>query len=211
MKMLKNVALSCRWLLLVALIVVGTLQAQALTADEILAKGKSKLTSATSISASFTMKLNGQSLSGTILSKGSKFALISGVSSNWYNGKDLYTYNPSSNETTVFRPTAAELLEVNPLLYINSASNYNVKATKAKVAGEETVVLIPKKTGTGVKNVSVTFDSKTFLPKLIRIVTSSGSTVEVSVSNIKLNGSVSDSSFEYPKSKYPKVKINDMR
>lgn len=184
--------------------------ASALSATEILNKSKIKITSASSITADFTMKIGGQAIKGKLLSKGQKFAIISNGSSNWYNGKDLYTYNPKMKETTVFNPTAAELVEVNPLLYINSASSYDIKESKNKTAGVETVILVPKKSG-GVKSVTLGIDSKTFLPKTIKIVPASGSVIELQISNIKLDGKIDNSKFEYPKSSYPNVKINDMR
>ena len=157
------------------------------------------------------MKVSGKSVNGRILSKGTKFALTSNATSNWYNGKDLYTYNPSQGETTVFRPTAEELAEVNPLLYLKSASNFKIVPSKNKKTGIETVVLVPKSSGTGVKNVMLELDSKTFLPKTIKITPSSGGAIEISITALKLNASVADSSFEYPKAKYPKAKIIDMR
>ena len=183
----------------------------ALTPQEALNKGKSALASAKSVSADFSMKVNGQNVKGRLLSKGSKFTLISNISSNWFNGKDLYTYIPSKKETTVFNPTATELAEVNPLLYLNTSSNYKVAGTKKKVPGIETLVLIPLKPGGGMKSVTIDLNSKTFLPTKIRIVPNSGSPIEISLSNVKLNVSIPDSYFEYPKSKYPKVNIVDMR
>ena len=186
-------------------------QANAITAQEAFQKGKNIISSAKTVSASFNMKINGQSVTGKILSKGNKFAITSGSTSNWYNGTDLYTYISSKSETTIFRPTAAELSQVNPLLYLKSASNFNVTATKTKKVGVETVVLIPKTSGSGVKSVTIDLDSKTFLPKAIKVIPSSGGVIDISISNIKLNSNINDTSFTYPKSSYPKAKIIDMR
>lgn len=185
--------------------------ANALTASEAFQKGKNAISSASSISASFTMKVGGKAISGKILSKGNKFAITSNVTSSWYNGSDLYTYNPSKGETTIFRPSASELADVNPLMYLKSASNFNVTATKTKKTGLETVVLIPKSSGSGIKSVTIDLDSKTFLPRYMKIIPSSGSAIDLTISNIKLNGAISDSSFSYPKSSYPKARIVDMR
>lgn len=183
----------------------------AVTPQEAFNNAKSKITSAKTISASFTMKINGQSVSGTIQSKGSKFAIISGLSSNWYNGKDLYTYLPSKSETTVFNPSASELREVNPLMYISSASDYKVTGTKTKTQGLETIVLLPTRQGSNVKSVTIDLDAKTFLPKKIKVVPSSGGPIEVTLTNVKLNTQIPDNNFVYPKSKYSKARIIDMR
>lgn len=193
------------------LVIFFSLPAHALTAQEAFQKGKNAISSAKTLSANFTIKMSGNTVTGKILSKGNKFALTSSVSSNWYNGTDLYTYIASKSETTVFRPSASELAQVNPLLYLKSASNFNVTATKTKKSGLETIVLIPKTSGTGVKSVTIDLDAKTFLPKYIKIIPSSGGPIDLTISNLKLNSSINDSSFTYPKSSYPKAKIIDMR
>lgn len=197
-------------LLLTAVIFLCGSNVYALTPSEVLQKAKSKIESAKSISADFKMKINGQTVSGKIKSKGNKFSIITNGACHWYNGTDLYTYNPSAGETTIFRPTKQELTEVNPLLYLSTSTNYNIQATKSKTQGIETVMMVPKKAGS-VKNVAMNLDSKSFLPKSIKILPSSGGAIDIQITNIKLNGNIDNSSFEYPKASYPKVKINDMR
>ena len=183
----------------------------AVTPEEALSKAKDKLGRSTSLTADFSMQADGKTFTGNIYSKGSKFAIISNAGSNWYNGKDLYTYSPSKNETTVFSPSASDLAEVNPLLYINSSSEFKVAGTKGKKAGVESVALVPKNTGTGVRTVVLELDSNTFLPKNIKVYPTSGGVIDITVSNLKLNAGVSDSSFEYPKDKYKNVQLIDMR
>lgn len=199
------------YLLSIIFIICSIFTANALTASESFEKAKAKITSAKTIQSDFNLKYKGSLISGKILVKGKKFAISSNLSSNWYNGTDLYTYNPSAGETTIFNPTASELSEINPLLYLSSSSNFKIAASKNKKKGIETVVLIPQKTGTGVKSVTIDLDEKTFLPKSIKIVDASGDISEITLSNLSLNSSISDKSFDYPKSKYPRVPINDMR
>lgn len=182
----------------------------ALTPSEIFNKSRNKISSAKTLSADFILKANGQTTKGKLYSKGKKFSLISNLSSNWYNGKDLYTYNKSSNETYIFKPDLTELAEINPLLYLNSASDYKVTGKKEKKKGIESIILIPKKTGTGIKSINIDLNDKTFLPVKIIINTTSG-IVELNISNIALNVNIQDSVFEYPKTKYPSVKVTDIR
>lgn len=193
------------------LTILCSVAAFALSPSEVFAKTKSKITAAKSLSADFTMSVNGQVVKGRIVSKGTKFALTSGAASSWYNGKDLYSYNPNSNETSIFRPTQSELAEVNPLLYLNSASDYKITGSKTKKTGVETMVLLPKKAGSGIKSVTIEVDSKSYLPKTIKIVPSSGVAMTLTVSNLKLNGQVNDNEFTYPSAKYPKATVNDLR
>lgn len=187
------------------------LYAGAADASDTFNKAKSKIESAKSLSADFSMSYSGGTVKGKIYSKGKKFAITSNATSNWYNGKDLYTYDASQNETYVMTPTQAELSEANPLLFISSAANYKVTPSKSKKTGSEVVVLIPKKSGTGVKSVTVEIDTKTLLPKSISVTLSSGGKMNLTLQNVKLNPDIADSTFEYPKSKYSGAQLIDMR
>lgn len=188
-----------------------TMSSYALNPAQALENAKNKISAAKTITSDFILSSGGNTVKGKLSCKGTKFALTSSAVSSWYDGKSLYTYNPANSETYLYNPTPAELAEANPLLYLNSVADYNIAAAKTPKAGVETVVLLPKKNGTSVKSVTLEIDSKTFLPKLIRVVPSSGSAIQITLSNVKLNGSVGDSTFEYPKSKYPKVPVVDMR
>lgn len=202
---------SLGFIIVVLASLIYAVDASALTAKEAFDKAKTKVTSATSLTADFSMKLNGTTVKGKIYSKGKKFAIITNATSSWYNGTNLYTYDPSAQETYLFNPTSSELKEVNPLLYLNSASGYKISGTKNKKSGIETVVLIPSGTGSGVKNVTIDLDSKTYLPKSLRIVPSTGDAIDISISGLKINPTISDTTFDYPKSKYPNATITDMR
>lgn len=181
------------------------------TPEEALKNAQNKVGKASSISASFKMNMGGKNISGTIYTKGKKFSLVSNLSSCWYDGANLWTYNPATSETMLTKPTASELAQSNPLLYINNASNFKVVSSKTVKKGCETVVLIPKSTSMGVKSVILYINSSTWLPESMEITPGSGSKMTIQLSNIKLNPSLSDNTFTYPKSKYPKVKIVDMR
>lgn len=183
----------------------------AMTPAEALQKAKDKISSAKSLSADFTMNAGGRTTTGKLLTKGTKFSLTSNLSSSWYDGSSLYVYNPASAETTVMKPSAAELAEANPLSYISSSSLYNVTGSKQKTPGMETVVLIPKKSGSNVKSIMIQLNASTFLPAGITVTQSSGSKITISLSNIRLNPSLSDSQFVYPKAKYGKAKLIDLR
>lgn len=208
---MKTIERTTSIILTLLIAIIGGLSCFAATPQEALDKARRKLASASTVTADFSMKVNGQTVKGKLQSKGQKFALTSNVTSNWYNGKDLYTYNSAQKETTVFRPTASEVAEVNPLLYLNRASDFKVSGSKQKKPGIETIVLIPSKAGTGIKSVTMELDASTFLPQTVKIQPSTGSAITISLSGIKLNTSIADSTFEYPKTKYPGVSITDMR
>lgn len=169
-----------------------------------------KLKGARTITASFSTVMSGKRVNCSLKAKGNKFTMTSPTFSTWYDGKSMWSYSKSSGETTLWHPTASELAESNPLLYLSTAGNYTVSAGKGSTASDQVIVLTPKKRTTGVKNVTVTINTKTHLPKKLVLATSSG-VCNVTISSLKLNGAVADTEFTYPKSRYPKVPITDLR
>ena len=194
-----------------ALMLLLPFTVSAISPSDALKKAKDKIGACKSLSADFKMTTGGKTSSGQLKTKGNKFYISTSYSSNWYDGANLYTYNPGNSETTIFRPTAEELQAINPMLYLNASANFNVVGSKQSNKGEETVVLLPKNNKTGVKNVTIRLNSTTFLPKSIEVTPSSGAKITIQISKLTLNPNISDSQFVYPSSKYPKVKINDMR
>lgn len=165
-----------------------------------------KLNGAKSLQAEFVMKSGGSNVSGTLTSKGKKFALVSPAASTWYDGAEITAYSPASKEATVWRPTAGELAESNPLLYLSTASDYTVSAESRNVKGEIGLKLVPKRRNSGVKSVRVVINASTMLPKSITVAAGSG-TMAVTIKSLRLNPAVSDASFRFPKAKYPGAKI----
>lgn len=203
--------LIARLALLAAMLILSPSSVMALTASEVFDRGKAKITGAKTLQADFIMKMNGRQISGKIFSKGNRFALISSLTSSWFNGTSLYTYDAGAGETFLSTPTLAELREVNPLLFLSSAQDYKITASKKKKTDIETVVLLPKRNGGAIKSVTIELDSKTFLPKSVKITPSTGTAVDITISNVRLNAEISNSTFEYPKSKYQNVTVIDMR
>jgi len=122
----------------------------------------------------------------------------------------MSTYNPSQNETTVFKPSAGELAEVNPLLYVSGwEKNFSVKLASKHPANAHCLILTPKNGSLGVKMASVTI-TKSCVPTKVVIRTSGGQTISVNISNLKRGVRFPANTFEYPKTKYPKAKINHL-
>lgn len=196
--------------IIIIISLLTALTASAVTPQETLGACVAKLKGAKSIKADFTMSANGATSSGTLLSRGEKFAFTTGGNGTWYDGRDLWVYTPSSGEVTVWKPVKSELAESNPLLYLSSAGDYNVAAGKGGVKGETVLILTPKRRSAGVKSIRVVINSTTMLPKSMDITAGSGN-VRLAVKNLQLGAPVADSSFSFPKSKYPKARITDLR
>lgn len=130
----------------------------------------------------------------------------------WFNGKTMYTYNKDTEETTVVYPTPEELSQSNPLAYVTGASsNYNVSFSTVKRADKYVLELTPKKKSFDIKRVTLTINKQNYSPEKIVIEPKGGSPVTAEITSFKEAGNLSSSLFEYPKSKYPKAEIIDLR
>lgn len=188
-----------------------TMHAASLTPQQVAQRAASVINASKGLSAEFTMTAGGKSTKGTIKSLGSKFAVSMPQVSTWYNGKSLYTYNPRTSETTVITPTAQELAESNPLLYIKSGgAGFTYKFSTVKRQGKYIIDLLPKNNRSGIKKMTFTVNSSNFHVEKIAVDASSGSTM-VTITSFKTGVSLPASDFEYPKSKYPKAEIVDLR
>lgn len=183
----------------------------ALTPEQVAQKAASVISAAKGISASFTISANGRSSKGTIKSSGDKFTVLLPDVSIWFNGKDLYTYNPRTSETTVTKPTAQELLESNPLLYVRGgAGGYTYSFSPVKRNGKYVVDLIPRSKKSGIKKLTFTINATNFHTERIAVSVGSSLTT-IDVTSFTTGSTASESEFEYPSSKYPKAEIVDLR
>lgn len=182
-----------------------------LTPEQVVTKASAVITGAKSLTVGFSVSTGGQTIKGTIKTCGNKFSVITPKVSSWYNGRDLYTYNSGSKETTVVTPTAHELVESNPLLYVRTgATNFKCSYATKQVAGKYVIELVPKTPRTGINKLTFTINQKTFwIEKIQMNATSSSSTVDVT--SFVVGSSLPASQFEYPKSKFPNVEIVDLR
>lgn len=210
MKIMKPKYISVLFALFLAIAV--QLPSFAATAPQVLKTASDKVLKAKGISCTFTLAADGRKVNGSLKAVGKKFAISTPLGSSWYNGKDLATYNPSSKETTIVEPTASELAETNPLLYLGSyTKDYSAAFTKNMPKGKFVVVLTPKNKRAAIRKVVVTLNSRTYAPEKIEVTGSDNRATVVTVSAISYNASLGGSVFEYPKSKYPHAEIVDLR
>lgn len=210
---MKNIKLSAVLLMVAAFfMIMPCARANAAeTAQSVLAKASAKVTGTKGMSCAFTLSASGRSVKGTLKSSGKKFALITPVSSSWFDGRNMWTYNPSSAETTLVNPTADEIAETNPLTYISLwKSSYDARFSNSKIKGKYVVELTPKRRHSAVKKVVITFN-RNYIPEKISVTGSNNAVTTVAVSSVNYNAAVKASDFVYPKSRYPKAEIIDLR
>ncbi len=124
----------------------------------------------------------------------------------------MWTYNVKNSETTLMTPSPQEVAEANPLTLVNSySSSFMASFAKGQTKGSKTIILTPKSKQSGYKSVHITIPDGSVYPSKLVIVPTSGQKVTVSISQVKSGQKLPDATFVYPKTKYPKVEIVDLR
>lgn len=124
----------------------------------------------------------------------------------------MWTYSPSTKETTLVKPTQSELAEANPLTVLSSsASNFNASFAPKQSKGTSTIILTPKAKRSGVKRVVVILNPTTLKPSKIDVTASDGSRTVLNIKSLSTNIAHSDATFKYPSKRYPKTKVVDLR
>lgn len=210
MNQMKQKAIA-RYVLTIILLLTATVAYSAETATQLMNRVSNSFRNASTISATFSVKGAMGNTSGNFYYSHGKYAVITGGASAWYNGKDMWTYNPRTSETTIVTPSQQEVAENNPFSIISSmAGSFNAQYAKSQPAGKTVLVLIAKSSKNSIKKVVLTLDSKRMVPTAL-VITGKGGVTNVTVSKLVAGTKLSSSLFEYPKSKYPKAKIVDLR
>lgn len=201
---------------LLTLITLLLLPAVARCADQgstILRKANEAFANAGGIEADFTVSSSAGSTSGKMTVSGQKFALkLNNGHATWYDGKSLWTYNPTTKEVTVSTPTAADLETLNPWAVLKNAGiRYYAKTLDAKEASQYRLLLTPRSRKDAIRRVEVFIDKKTYHPHKIVVTPTSGQPVTVMVGKLTTGLKPAASVFTFPKSKYPKTEIIDIR
>lgn len=183
----------------------------ALTAEQVAQKAASVVADAKGLDVAFTLTVKGKTEKGSVKSAGQKFCVTLPDVTTWYNGRDLYTYNPRIGETTVSAPTAQELLDTNPLLYVRGGgSAYSYSFSPVRRNGKYVVDLTPRNSKNAVRKLTFTINSTTFKTERI-VVTTSGGAATIEITSFIVGSPAPASTFEYPAKRYPNVEIIDLR
>ena len=183
-----------------------------LTAKEILAKTSSLISSSKGVNAAFSISSADSKGSGILKAQNGKFMMELPGAIVWYNGKEMYSYNANTEETTLINPSPQELAETNPLLYIkNLGDEYNISFSKDKEYGKYVIDLIPKSKKSEMKNMTVYIKKGDFTPDKLIATPISGNMFTINIISFKTGINMPGDTFEYPKSKFKGIELIDLR
>lgn len=181
-------------------------------AADIMQKAASSLLKSGGITATYTLKAGTHTQGGAINVKGKKFSVITKEISTWYDGLTMWNYNSSDNEVTISTPTAADVASMNPYALVSSyKSEYNVRLVSGNIKGTYNIQLTPKNSKNPVKSAVLCLRASNYQPVRLDVTARNGAKTVIIVTNIKTGVSLSDASFKFPSSKYPKAQVVDLR
>lgn len=203
----------CLGLLLLSLMTVTTIDMSAATksAADILSALQSKMSSAPSLKADFTISSGSSPVAGTALLSGNRFKLDTPHLVVWYNGQTQWTMLKSSSEVNITEPTADELAVSNPFAVI---SNYDKHYSTRRLPDEDgnyRLELKPINASTGIDAIILTINKSTDMPTAVRIILSDNRQVVLTVNSIAKGASKSKADFNYNPQLYPAAEIIDLR
>jgi outer membrane lipoprotein-sorting protein len=156
--------------------------------------------------------LNSQSNSGIFTLKGDRFVLEMDETKAWFDGKTQWAYMVQNNEVSITEPTAQEVASINPMAIL---SGYKAKSvvrfSKKKSAQNHIIEMRPKQKNNDFTLIEVQINKSNQQLVSVLLTDKNGLNTMLSLSNYQKGFKVTDDFFQFNKSKYKNVVINDLR
>lgn len=156
--------------------------------------------------------VNSQSVSGNILLKSNLFYINMDDIQVWFNGKTQWTLMKENNEVSIIEPTEQELAEVNPVAILSALkAKSNVRFSKTKSEQLYIVELLPKQKNADIQFAEIKIQKKNNQLVSMKMIQKNGTTSTIVMSNYKTGIKTTPANFQFDKTKFPKVSVNDLR
>ncbi|MDE6383301.1 MAG: outer-membrane lipoprotein carrier protein LolA [Paramuribaculum sp.] len=199
-------------LLLLTILLAGTSAVSAAeSASDIIARAAGRFSSAPSVSVYYSMTTDNGTATGEMLFSGQRFHISAPQLLTWYDGTTQWTYLPQENEVSISEPTADELQQVNPFAVISTFQRgYNARLVKSDKTSK-TVALTAQSKTAEIQSATITLTTSTMLPSRIDLTMKSGQKMSITITSISVGKSLNINAFRFPKARYPKAEIVDLR
>ena len=199
--------------LLVLILTISTFSpAWGQKANDILEAVSKKYNALSSYSAGFTISGANKAV-GSLLSKGKKYKISFDGQEVYNNGKDVYTYIAETNEVNITSYTEGDESDISPNNIFNLykkgyTSAYKQETTKA--GKKYDVITLTPKAKSGITKIELVIGKADKLISAWTVWEKSGSST-YTINKFTPNVTLSDATFTFDKSKYPKVEVIDLR
>jgi len=188
---------------------------------EVLNKASAAYNKAGGVKAGFIIKILAKggtvkdNLSGSIMLKGSKFKLDTGDMTTWFDGINQWVYIQTNNEVNLSKPSAKELLMINPVnvfqLY-NHGFTSKLLADKAENGKKFYQVELKPNAKTDITlSIVASFDKSTYRPISITITNKDKSGSKISIGSYLTGQAYTDAQFAFQPKEYPNTEVVDLR
>lgn len=181
------------------------------TASSVLDKAATKVRSAKSLKASYTISADGHQQNGTLTVSGDRFTISSPQISSWYDGKTQWTYSTQTGEVNITEPTPEELQQVNPFAIINSFRKLYKPTLLKSPASEKKIRLTASDQKNDIKSVVLTLNASTLYPTDIELTLSNRQLVKIHVNSVTAGAALPLTDFRFDSKKHPGVPVVDLR
>lgn len=181
------------------------------SAGEILRAAASKISSAPSVEAQFTVNGADGPVQGSAVVSGAYFALTTPVVRVWYDGRTQWTMLCSTGEVSITEPTQEEVMETNPFAILRHYDRQYSVRRLSDASGRKRVELTP------LSNSSVDIERAIILvgpdgwPSGVEIHFKDGRTLGAAIDHISAGGSKPVSAFRFNPALTPASEIVDLR
>lgn len=191
------------------------LQAEGLTAEEVLQQVERRFHEAVAMELAFTI-VDGQGgrQQGRIALQGERFKLSTPGVTTWFDGQTQATYLEQSEEVNLSEPTAEELQSIHPYAWLSIyKQGYRIKFKGNPHGGSHyVVVLTATLTRQEIRCVMLTIDKQNFALKRMSLVYRGGETVAIAVNQQQMMSTPwPESMFCFDAKEYPDVEVVDLR
>jgi outer membrane lipoprotein-sorting protein len=153
-----------------------------------------------------------QPISGTFTMKATKFLLEMNDTKVWFDGKTQWAYSTSDNEVSITEPSEDELATINPMAILSGfKAKSNVKFSKIKSMQNHIIELTPKDKKNDFIKIEVQINKTNNNLILIKLMDKKGTITILNLTNYKQANKVAEETFQFNKSKFKGVTINDLR
>ena len=181
------------------------------TAETLLSKVKTRLSSAPSVEVTFTINGGEGPVQGSATMAADKYFMTTPVLTVWYDGRTQWTFLKSSGEVSITEPTADELMASNPFAILSSPADHYTLRMLGDSQGRKRVEMTPKSKMSGISRIVLFVNPSTSWPSAIVVSFDDGRSVDVVVDNISSGKAVPVGTFRYNSKRFPATEIIDLR
>lgn len=147
---------------------------------------------------------------GMMYLQGDAFRLEMGTLTAVYQGGTLSYYDSSEATFTISRPSADELMLINPLYFLRSRAKGFAPQSLSVTSSQEVVRFTPQQKS-NVKHVDATFNQGSGLPSQLIFLAKDGGRLIANIPQIKRRAAYPQSFFTLSADSYPGCEVVDLR